>query len=64
MQKILYINNEQNNVKVSNYTYNKSMKVVNDLLSEGWKVVNLVCSNENAEGIVGGFVVVEKDDDK
>ncbi len=62
MQRILYINNEQSNVKVSNYTYNKSMKAANDLLAEGWKVVMMQCANENPEGVVGAFVVLESDE--
>ncbi|MBQ9374768.1 MAG: hypothetical protein IJU04_00320 [Ruminococcus sp.] len=61
MQRMLYVNNEQTNVKVSNYSYNKSMKDVNDLLADGWHVAMIVCANENAEGIVGAYVVVERD---
>lgn len=62
MQKILYINNELANVNVSNYTYNKSIKIVNDLLADSWHVVKIVCANENDEGVVGAFVVIEKDE--
>ena len=59
MQRIMSINfsvNGRGNTVVS-----KSISAVNELLNEGWKVANIVCANENSNGIIGGFVVLEKD---
>ena len=53
MQKIMYINNDNNGS-------NDKLKEVNDLLEKGWHVVEITCANDCAEGGIGGFVVLEK----
>lgn len=56
MQKIMYINNDNNGQNVR-------VKDINDLLEQGWKVVKITCANDYAEGGIGGFVVIEKEED-
>lgn len=60
MQKIVSINLTVNSRGVA--TSNKSLMAVNELLAAGWKVEKLVCANENSNGFIGGFVVLEKDE--
>ena len=60
MQRIMNISFVANGKSTS--LTNKSMVAVNELLSEGWRVVNIVCANENLNGVIGGFVVLEKDE--
>ena len=46
----------------NNSVTNKSMMAINEMLNEGWKVVNIVCANETSNGVIGGFVVLEKEE--
>lgn len=41
---------------------NKSLTVVNEYLRAGWKVEKIVCSTENLNGVIGAFIVLEKED--
>ena len=40
---------------------NKSLVNVNEMLSKGWTVVDIVCSGDSSSGSLTGFVVLEKD---
>ena len=42
---------------------NKSLVNVNEMLSKGWTVVDIVCSADSSSGNLIGFVVLEKDFD-
>ena len=61
MQRLMSVNLTVNSRGLA--TNNKSLMAINELLAQGWKVVNLVCANENSNGAIGGFVVLEKEDD-
>lgn len=61
MQRIMSINLTVNTRGIS--TTNKSLMAVNEMLAQGWKVEKIVCSNENINGVIGGFVVLEKDEE-
>ena len=60
MQRLMGVNLTVNSRGIA--TNNKSIMTINELLSQGWKVANLVCANENSNGMIGGFVVLEKED--
>lgn len=61
MQRIMSVNFTVNNRGLA--TTNKSLMAVNEMLSLGWKVAKIVCADENSNGVIGGFVVIEKDED-
>ncbi|MGN0601398.1 MAG: hypothetical protein ACI4I7_01665 [Oscillospiraceae bacterium] len=61
MQRIMSVNFTVNNRGLA--TTNKSLMAVNEMLSQGWKVAKIVCADENSNGVIGGFVVIEKDED-
>lgn len=61
MQRIMSINLTVNFRGIS--SNNKSLMAVNEMLAQGWRIEKIVCSNENVNGVIGGFVVLEKDEE-